>query len=134
MCIRDSVSSDRNKQIMQPVIGVIPIDSIYTPVLKVNYSVENTRVGQITDYDKMCIRDSMSGVMPIIFATSILSIPSMIAGFVNVQSGFWFHFFKVFNYDSWGYAILYFVLIIAFNFFYIAIQYNPCLLYTSRCV
>ncbi len=71
------------------------------------------------------VKVSMSGVMPIIFATSILSIPSMIAGFVNVQSGFWFHFFKVFNYDSWGYAILYFVLIIAFNFFYIAIQYNP---------
>ena len=40
---------------MQPVIGVIPIDSIYTPVLKVNYSVENTRVGQITDYDKLTL-------------------------------------------------------------------------------
>ena len=52
---RGYVSSDRNKQIMQPVIGVIPIDSIYTPVLKVNYSVENTRVGQITDYDKLTL-------------------------------------------------------------------------------
>ncbi|MBC5787974.1 MULTISPECIES: preprotein translocase subunit SecY [Clostridiaceae] len=71
------------------------------------------------------VKVSMSGVMPIIFATSILSIPSLIAQFVNVQEGFWLHFFQVFRYDSWGYAILYFVLIIAFNFFYIAIQYNP---------
>ena len=36
-------------------IGVIAVDSIYTPVLKVNYTVENTRVGQITDYDKLIL-------------------------------------------------------------------------------
>ena len=36
-------------------IGVIPVDSIYTPVVKVNYSVENTRVGQVTDYDKLTL-------------------------------------------------------------------------------
>lgn len=52
---RGYVSAERNKQIMQPVISVIAIDSIYTPVLKVNYTVENTRVGQITDYDKLSI-------------------------------------------------------------------------------
>ena len=52
---RGYVSSERNKQLMQPVIGVIAIDSIYTPVLKVNYTVENTRVGQITDYDKLTL-------------------------------------------------------------------------------
>ena len=52
---RGYVSAERNKQIMQPVIGVIAIDSIYTPVLKVNYTVENTRVGQITDYDKLTL-------------------------------------------------------------------------------
>ena len=40
---------------MQSSIGVIPVDSIYTPVLKVNYTVENTRVGQITDYDKLTL-------------------------------------------------------------------------------
>lgn len=68
----------------------------------------------------------MSGVMPIIFASAILSIPSMIAGFLNLEPGtFWYGFFSVFNYDSWGYAIIYFILIIAFNFFYVAIQYNP---------
>lgn len=52
---RGYVSAERNKQLMQPIIGVIAIDSIYTPVLKVNYTVENTRVGQITDYDKLSI-------------------------------------------------------------------------------
>ena len=39
----------------QTVIGVIPIDSIYTPVFKVNYTVENTRVGNMTDYDKLTL-------------------------------------------------------------------------------
>ncbi|HAQ63466.1 MAG: DNA-directed RNA polymerase subunit alpha [Clostridia bacterium] len=52
---RGYVSAERNKQMMQPIIGVIAIDSIYTPVLKVNYTVENTRVGQITDYDKLSL-------------------------------------------------------------------------------
>lgn len=52
---RGYVPAERNKQNMQQVIGVIPIDSIYTPVLKVNYTVENTRVGQITDYDKLTL-------------------------------------------------------------------------------
>ena len=46
---RGYVPAERNKQAMQSSIGVIPVDSIYTPVLKVNYTVENTRVGQITD-------------------------------------------------------------------------------------
>ncbi len=52
---RGYVSADRNKQLLQPIIGVIPVDSIYTPVMKVNYTVDNTRVGQITDYDKLVL-------------------------------------------------------------------------------
>ncbi len=52
---RGYVSADRNKAILQPLIGLIPIDSIYTPVEKVNYYVENTRVGQNTDYDKLTV-------------------------------------------------------------------------------
>ncbi len=52
---RGYVSAERNKQINQNIIGVIPVDSIYTPVHRVNYSVENTRVGQITDYDKLTL-------------------------------------------------------------------------------
>jgi len=51
---RGYVSAERNKP-SQSVIGLIPIDSIYTPVIKVNYSVENTRVGNITDYDKLTL-------------------------------------------------------------------------------
>ncbi len=50
---RGYVPAERNKQIMKPVIGVIPVDSIYTPVVKVNYTISDTRVGQITDYDKL---------------------------------------------------------------------------------
>lgn len=51
---RGYVSSEKNKQAGQP-IGIIPVDSIYTPVKKVNYTVENTRVGQVTDYDKLTL-------------------------------------------------------------------------------
>ena len=60
---RGYVSADRNKQMMKPVIGVIAIDSIYTPVLKVNYTVENTRVGQITDFDKLTLDVWTNGVI-----------------------------------------------------------------------
>lgn len=49
---RGYVSAEKNKELNQP-IGVIPVDSIYTPVKRVNYSVEDTRVGQVTDYDKL---------------------------------------------------------------------------------
>jgi len=51
---RGYVSAERNKE-PQAAIGVLPIDSIYTPVHKVNYYVENTRVGNMTDYDKLTI-------------------------------------------------------------------------------
>ena len=51
---RGYVSADRNKP-QQTVIGLIPVDSIYTPVYKVNYTVENTRVGNMTDYDKLTL-------------------------------------------------------------------------------
>jgi len=51
---RGYVSADKNKHPGQP-IGVIPVDSIFTPVNKVNYTVENTRVGQVTDYDKLTL-------------------------------------------------------------------------------
>ena len=60
---RGYVPAERNKQLMQPVIGVIPVDSIYTPVVKVNYTVSNTRVGQITDYDKLCLEVWTNGTI-----------------------------------------------------------------------
>lgn len=48
------VSADRNKTPNMP-IGVLPVDSIFTPIRKVNYTIENTRVGQMTDYDKLTL-------------------------------------------------------------------------------
>ena len=74
----------------------------------------------------MPIKVNMSGVLPIIFASSILSIPTTIQMFVNVKEGsFWEGFFNVFSSDHWPYAIIYFVLIIFFAYFYATIQYNP---------
>lgn len=52
---RGYISAEKNKAILQPLIGLIPVDSIYTPVEKVNYYVENTRVGQNTDFDKLTV-------------------------------------------------------------------------------
>ncbi len=60
---RGYVPAERNKQLMQPVIGVIPVDSIYTPVVKVNYAVSDTRVGQITDYDKLSLEVWTNGTI-----------------------------------------------------------------------
>ena len=74
---RGYVSSDRNKQLLDPSIGVIAIDSIYTPVLKVNYTVDNTRVGQITDYDKLTVEVWTDGTISakdaVSFAAKILT-------------------------------------------------------------
>lgn len=72
------------------------------------------------------IKVNMSGVMPIIFASSLLAIPGTVKAFVDPQAqGFWGKFLGVFDYNKPVYAILYFLLIIAFNYFYVAIQYNP---------
>lgn len=61
---RGYVPSERNKQLNgSGIIGILPIDSIYTPVLKVNYTVDNTRVGQITDYDKLTLDVWTNGVI-----------------------------------------------------------------------
>ncbi len=60
---RGYVSAEKNKQQMQPVIGVIAIDSIYSPVSKVNYTVENTRREQITDYDKLTLEVWTNGTI-----------------------------------------------------------------------
>ncbi len=59
---RGYVSADKNKNDDLP-IGVIPIDSIYTPVERVNLSVENTRVGQITDFDKLTLDVYTNGTL-----------------------------------------------------------------------
>ena len=59
---RGYVTADRNKN-AQTVIGVIPVDSVYTPVRKVNYTVENTRVGDATDYDKLTLEVWTNGTI-----------------------------------------------------------------------
>lgn len=61
---RGYIGADKNKNENQP-IGVIPVDALYTPVQRVNFTVENTRVGQITDYDKLTIEVWTNGtIMP----------------------------------------------------------------------
>ncbi len=70
------------------------------------------------------IKVNMSGVMPIILASSIISLPSIIATFLGSErANNWF--FNAFKQDSWVYIILYFLMIIGFAFFYVTIQYDP---------
>lgn len=74
------------------------------------------------------IKVAMSGVMPIIFAMSLMSLPQTICYFFHIDGkgeGFWNGFVRFFAPSSPAYAILYFLLIIAFNYFYVAITYNP---------
>lgn len=78
------------------------------------------------------IKIAMSGVMPIIFAMAIMSLPSTLSMFIKpaaVPETFWQRFYvgflNFFSYTSPWYAILYFLLIIAFNYFYVSMQYNP---------
>ncbi len=81
------------------------------------------------------IKVGLSGVMPIIFASSILSIPSTILLFMGAAQktgdawnnipDFWKGFFNAFDMGGWIYTILYFVFIIGFAYFYVTIQYNP---------
>ena len=61
---RGYVSADRNKAALQQnVIGLLPVDSIYAPVIKVNYRVENTRVGNVTDLDKLTLEIWTNGTI-----------------------------------------------------------------------
>lgn len=60
---RGYVSAERNKMNLQPPVGVIPVDSIYTPVKKVNYTVENTRVGQYLDRETLTVEVWTNGTI-----------------------------------------------------------------------
>lgn len=74
------------------------------------------------------IKVAMSGVMPIIFAMSIMSLPQTICFFFGIKGNgdtFWDGFVRLFSQTSPLYAVIYFLLIIAFNYFYVAISYNP---------
>jgi preprotein translocase subunit SecY len=74
------------------------------------------------------IKVNMSGVLPVIFASSILSLPPTIQMFVKnkiTEGSFWDTFFGWFSTEHWVYGIIYFLLIIFFAYFYASIQYNP---------
>lgn len=96
----------------------IPIQYAKRVVGRKMYGGQNTHIP---------IKVALNGVMPIIFAMSLMSIPSTIYSFLTNQptSGFWFEFFRFFNSSGAGYAVLYALLIIGFSYFYSAIQYNP---------
>ncbi len=103
----------------------IPIQYAKRVVGRKQYGGQNTHIP---------IKIAMSGVMPIIFAMAIMSLPSTLSMFINPANttnpdGFWHKFYvgflNFFSYQSPWYAILYFLLIIAFNYFYVSMQYNP---------
>ena len=95
----------------------IPVQYAKRQVGRKMYGGQNTHIP---------IKVNMCGVLPIIFASSILSLPPTIQMFVTVkEGGFWAGFFKIFETTHWAYGIMYFVLIIFFAYFYAAIQYNP---------
>ncbi len=70
------------------------------------------------------LKVNMTGVMPIIFASSIVSIPATIASFFPT-SNFWNSVLDVFSYDTWLYILIEFILLVAFAYFYVSISFNP---------
>ena len=71
------------------------------------------------------IKVNMSGVMPIIFASSILMLPTMILSFMTSTDNFWYKALSLFSVQGIFYAVIYFILIIGFAYFYATIQFNP---------
>ena len=101
----------------------IPIQYAKRVVGRKQYGGQNTHIP---------IKVAMSGVMPIIFAMSFMSIPATLELFIKRPGepvGFWENFYvgllDFFAYNSPWYAIIYFLLIIGFNYFYVSMQYNP---------
>ena len=104
----------------------IPIQYAKRVVGRKQYGGQNTHIP---------VKIAMSGVMPIIFAMAFMSIPQTIEMFVAAPTGdpatwsfgqkFFHGFLNFFNYSSGWYAVIYFILIIAFNYFYVSMQYNP---------
>ena len=101
----------------------IPIQYAKRVVGRKQYGGQNTHIP---------IKVAMSGVMPIIFAMAFMSLPSTLALFWPVASDpqtgwqkFYAGFIRFFSYNSPWYAVLYFILIIAFNYFYVSMTYDP---------
>ena len=104
----------RNKDGMNNAERRIPVQYSKRVVGRKTYGGQSTHIP---------IKVALAGVIPIIFASSITTFPSTIAALfgANVNSGFW----KYVSVGSGVYAIIYFLLIIAFTFFYTQIQFNP---------
>ncbi len=68
---RGYVSAEQNKKLMQPVIGVIAIDSIYTPIIKANYTIDDIRVGQEIGFDKLTLEVWTNGTITATEAVSL---------------------------------------------------------------
>lgn len=135
-----SMTADMKNAILVPIILIIFVLMIGLVVLMTNAErripvqyakrVVGRKMfgGQSTHIP---VKVAMAGVMPIIFAMSVMALPQTICMFFGIygdgRSGndFWEGFVRLFSQSSWLYAVLYFLLIIAFNYFYIAIQYNP---------
>jgi len=94
----------------------IPINYAKRVVGRKMYGGQNTNLP---------IKLNMTGVMPIIFASSIVSIPATIAAFVNEDSGFAKFVNNFFAPTTWLYLVLYLILIVAFSYFYVLISFNP---------
>ena len=97
----------------------IPVQSAKRVVGRKMYGGQSTHIP---------IKVAMSGVMPIIFAMSLMSLPQTILFFFGINGTgdtFWDGFVRLFSQSSPLYAVIYFLLIIAFNYFYVSIQYNP---------
>ena len=94
----------------------IPVQYAKKVVGRKMYGGQNTHIP---------IKVNMSGVMPIILAVSILSLPSIIRTFFGEPTGFFKTVLDMFSQDSWIYIVLYALMIVGFSFFYVTIQYNP---------
>ncbi len=96
------------------------------PIMYAKRVVGRKMMGGQSSYIPLKI--NMSGVMPVIFASSLVSIPGTINSFLQLDASEhpWLTaFFNTFNYTSISYIVIYLLLILAFNYFYVAIQYNP---------
>lgn len=121
--------------IILPILGIVFLGIIFAIVLMTNAErripvqyakrvVGRKMYGGQSSY--IPVKVTMSGVMPVIFASALLSIPGMVKGFIDPNAERWVgKILGLFDYNTWFYAIIYLLLIIGFNYFYVAIQYNP---------
>ena len=132
-----SMTLDMKNAIFVPIVLILFIAMIALVVLMTNAErripvqyakrvVGRKMYGGQSSY--IPIKVAMAGVMPIIFAMSVMALPQTICSFFGIYGKgdtFWDGFVRLFSQRSWLYAIIYALLIVAFNYFYIAIQYNP---------